>query len=92
MGRCYCLPETPDKLWLHVAGHCPAVKSADVTARQGLQRGEGSHQLTLLLSYRPQQESTVILPRATPKPIQFVHASVGEAFPRDVGIHDRLDA
>ena len=34
VGLCYCLPENPDKLWLHVAGHCPAVKSADVAARE----------------------------------------------------------
>ena len=27
VGRCYRLPENPDKLWLHVAGHCPVVKS-----------------------------------------------------------------
>ena len=32
VGRYCSLPETPDKLWLHVAGHCPAVKSADVAA------------------------------------------------------------
>ena len=25
MRRCYCLPEKPEKLWLHMAGHCPAV-------------------------------------------------------------------
>ena len=24
VGRRYCLPENPDKLWLHVAGHFPA--------------------------------------------------------------------
>ena len=30
--RCYCLPDNPDKLLLHVAGHCPAIKSVDVAA------------------------------------------------------------
>ena len=38
------------ELWLHVAGHCPAVKSADVSAREGLQRGGGFHPCDLLLS------------------------------------------
>ena len=33
--------KNPDKLWLHVAGINPAVKSADVAEREGLQRGEG---------------------------------------------------
>ena len=54
----------PDKLSLHVAGHCPAVKSADVPAREGLQQGKGSHPCTLLLSYCPLQQSIVFLPRA----------------------------
>ena len=45
VGRCYCLPENPDKLWLHVAGHCRVVKSVDVAAREGLQPGGGSHPL-----------------------------------------------
>ena len=48
-----CLPENPDILRLNVAGHCPAVKSTDVAAREGLQRGGGSHPCTLLLSYCP---------------------------------------
>ena len=32
VGRCYCLPQNPDKLGLHVAGHCLAVQSANVAA------------------------------------------------------------
>ena len=51
VGRRYCLPENPDKLWLHVAGHCPAAKSADVAVREELQRGGGSHPSTLLMSF-----------------------------------------
>ena len=39
MGGCYCLPENPDKLWLHEARHCPVVKKADVAAREGHHRG-----------------------------------------------------
>ena len=46
MGRCHCLPENPDKPRLHVAGHCSAVKCCDVAAREGLQRGGGSHPCT----------------------------------------------
>ena len=49
VGRCFCLPENPDNLWLNVVSHCPAVKSADVAAREGLQRGVGSYPCTLLL-------------------------------------------
>ena len=60
--RCYCLPENPVKLLLHVVEHCPAVKSHDVAAREGLQWGEGSPPCTLLLSYCPLQQSAVILP------------------------------
>ena len=72
------------------AVHSPVVKSTDVAPREGLQRGGGSHPFTLLLSYCPPQQSTVIFPvcnasqddiGATPKPIPFVNASVSEAFP-----------
>ena len=49
VGRFYCLPENPNKLWLPVAGHCSVVKSADVAAREGPERGGGSHPCTLLL-------------------------------------------
>ena len=66
VGRCYCLPENPGKLWLHVAGHCPAVKSADVVARERLQRGGGSPPSALLLSYCLLQQSIVILQCAMP--------------------------
>ena len=52
-GRCYFVPENPDKLWLNMVGHCPAVKSADVAAGEGLQWGGGSHPCTLPLSYCP---------------------------------------
>ena len=89
MRRFYILPDNPDKLCLHVAGYCPAVKSADVAARQGLQRGGGSHYCTILLSHCPLQQSILILPvrnaspdhnGAIPKHIPFVNASLGEAF------------
>ena len=46
VGRCYSLPENPDKLRVHVVGHYPAVSSADVATREGLQRGGGSHPFT----------------------------------------------
>ena len=83
-GTMLFFDRNPDKLCLHVSGYCPAVKSADVAAREGLQRGEGSHPCTLLLSYCPLQQSTVLLPHgqcspdhngATPKPIPFDKAS-----------------
>ena len=55
-----------------------AVKSADVAAREGLQRAE-----YLRVSCRPLQQPTMILPHAQclPRPIPFVNANVGEAFP-----------
>ena len=41
---------------------CRALSCCKI-AREGLQRGRGSHPCTLLLSYCPRQQSTVILPR-----------------------------
>ena len=90
VGRCYCLPENLDKLWLHVTGHCAVVKSFDVATRERLQRGGGSHSRALLLSHCPPQQSAVFYPvrNATPdhngasiKVILFVSTSVNKAYP-----------
>ena len=96
-GTMLFFDRNPDKLWVHVAGHCPAVKSADVAAREGLQRGRGSYPCILQLSYCPLQQSTAILPRAQclPRP-QRSHPQTypvrlrkrRQSVPRDVGIHD----
>lgn len=87
VGQCYSSSVSPNKFWLHVARHCPAVK-AEIVAWERLQRGRRSRSCTLLLSHCPLKQSTVILPMrnaspdhndATPKPISFLKARVGKA-------------
>ena len=90
VGRCYCLPENPNKLWLHVAGHCPVVKSADCAAK-----GRRISSLYLTALILPSTTITVILPCAQclPRPEQSHPQTYPgrwrtSSIPHDVGIHN----
>ena len=76
VGRCYCLPENLDKLWPHVAGY--------IRRRCCTRRTATGRRISSLYPV-----SCDFTPCAVPpnhngdilKPIPFVNASIGEAFP-----------